>query len=101
MTLNEQPIGALIAIDRTKKREAELARAETAATESARLANARYESGLIDFQTLLNAQATMLNAQDGHTAAIAARANASIQLFKALGGGWQPNAIASAQTGSK
>lgn len=92
---------ALVAIDRTKKREVELARAETAATESARLANARYESGLIDFQTLLTAQATMLNAQDSHTAALAARANASIQLFKAIGGGWQPNALASAQTGSK
>ncbi len=92
---------ALVAIDRTKKRETELARAETAATESARLANARYESGLIDFQTLLTAQQTMLSAQDSHTAAIAARTNASIQLFKALGGGWQPNALASAQTGSK
>jgi outer membrane protein TolC len=43
----------------------------------------------------------MLNAQDSHTAALAARANASIQLFKAIGGGCQPNAFASAQTGSK
>jgi NodT family efflux transporter outer membrane factor (OMF) lipoprotein len=92
---------ALVAIDRTKRREGELAKAEAAATESARLANARYESGLIDFQTLLTAQQTMLSAQDSHTAAIAARANASIQLFKALGGGWQPNTLASAQTGSK
>lgn len=92
---------ALIAIDRTRRREGELAKAETAATESARLANARYESGLIDFQTLLNAQASMLNAQDSHTAALASRANASIQLFKALGGGWQPAGLASAQTGTQ
>ena len=80
---------------------ASLELAKVTPTESARLANARYESGLIDFQTLLTAQQTMLSAQDSHTAAIAARTNASIQLFKALGGGWQPNALASAQTGSK
>src|SRR5690606_35000248 len=92
---------ALVAIDRTKVRETELATAETAARETVRLAEARYESGLIDFQTLLNAQQTLLNAQDSHTAARAARANASIQLFKALGGGWQPAALASAQTGSQ
>jgi len=92
---------ALVAIDRTKLRETELTTAETAARETVRLAEARYESGLIDFQTLLNAQQTLLNAQDSHTAARAARANASIQLFKALGGGWQPAALASAQTGSQ
>ena len=79
----------------------QVATGETAASEAARLANTRYESGLIDFQTLLNAQQSLLSAQDSRTAARAARANASIQLFKALGGGWQPAALASAQTGSQ
>ncbi len=92
---------ALVSIDRTKAREAELVRAEDAARASVQLANARYESGLIDFQTLLNAQQSLLSATDGRTAARAARATASIQLFKALGGGWQPAALASAQTGSQ
>jgi multidrug efflux system outer membrane protein len=93
---------SLVAIDRTKARELQLETAEAAARESARLAQTRYESGLIDFQTLLNAQQSMLSAQDSRTAARAARANASIQLFKALGGGWQPaSALATAQTGSQ
>ncbi|MBO9576435.1 MAG: efflux transporter outer membrane subunit [Sphingobium sp.] len=92
---------ALVAIDRTKARETQLVTAANAAREAARLANARYESGLIDFQTLLNAQQSMLSAQDSQTAARAARANASIQLFKALGGGWQPASLASAQTGTR
>ncbi len=91
---------ALIAIDRTKAREALLVTAETAARTSAELAQTRYESGLIDFQTLLNAQATQLSAQDSHTTAIAARANASIQLFKALGGGWSASTLAVASTAS-
>lgn len=92
---------ALVAIDRTKRRETELTTAETAARASEQLASVRYQTGLIDFQTLLNAQQSLLSAQDSHTTALAARANASIQLFKALGGGWQPAALASAQTGSQ
>ncbi len=92
---------ALVAIDRTRTRETLLATAETAAKASEELASTRYQAGLIDFQTLLNAQQSLLSAQDSHTAARAARANASIQLFKALGGGWQPATLASAQTGSQ
>jgi len=91
---------ALVAIDRTKARETLLLTAETAARTSAQLAQARYESGLIDFQTLLNAQQTQLSAQDSHTTSLAARANASIQLFKALGGGWSSSTLAAASTAS-
>ena len=92
---------ALVSIDRNKTREAQLAIAETAALQSEQLASTRYQAGLIDFQTLLNAQQSLLSAQDSHTVARAARAQASIQLYKALGGGWQPATLASAQTGPK
>jgi outer membrane protein, multidrug efflux system len=93
---------ALVAIDRSKARQAQLAIAETAARESVRLATARYQAGLIDFQSLLNSQQSLLNTQDTHTTARAARASATIQLYKALGGGWDvPAATALAQTGSR
>jgi NodT family efflux transporter outer membrane factor (OMF) lipoprotein len=103
---------ALVAVDRSKAREAQLAIAETAARASVRLASARYQAGLIDFQSLLTSQASLLSTQDSHTVALASRASAAIQLYKALGGGWDASATpsplttaapaaASAQTGSK
>jgi NodT family efflux transporter outer membrane factor (OMF) lipoprotein len=96
---------ALVAVDRSKAREIQLGIAEDAARESVRLATARYQAGLIDFQTLLNSQASLLNTQDSHTVSRANRASAAIQLYKALGGGWDVPATAAAsapaQTGSK
>ncbi|HWJ68629.1 MAG TPA: efflux transporter outer membrane subunit [Sphingobium sp.] len=88
LTALEDVENALVSIDRTKARESELIIAETAARESVSLAEAQYQSGLIDFQSLLSAQQSLLSAQDGAASARAARASASIQLFKALGGGW-------------
>lgn len=88
LTALEDVENALVSIDRTKARESELMIAETAARESVSLAEAQYQSGLIDFQALLSAQQSLLSAQDSRTSARAARASASIQLFKALGGGW-------------
>lgn len=88
LTALEDVENALVSIDRTKAREGELITAETAARQSVTLAEAQYQSGLIDFQALLSTQQSLLSAQDGRTSARAARASASIQLFKALGGGW-------------
>ncbi|TZG26136.1 efflux transporter outer membrane subunit [Sphingomonas montanisoli] len=49
----------------------------------------QYRAGLIDFQALLDAQRTRLSSQDSEAQARAARATATIQLYKALGGGWE------------
>jgi outer membrane protein, multidrug efflux system len=67
--------------------------AESAARNSAIYARDRYRSGLIDFQTLLEAERSLLSSQDSRTTARAARATASVQLYKALGGGWSPDDI--------
>ncbi|HET8612696.1 MAG TPA: efflux transporter outer membrane subunit [Sphingomonas sp.] len=65
----------------------------TSATEDSRnaliLADSQYRAGLIDFQTVLDAQRTLLASQDGLAVARADRATALVQLYKALGGGWQ------------
>ncbi len=74
------------------EREAALLDAEASALISLQLAEIRYRSGAVDFQTLLDTQRSVLTVQDSRASANAARSTAAIQLFKALGGGWPANA---------
>jgi NodT family efflux transporter outer membrane factor (OMF) lipoprotein len=64
------------------------------AAESARLAallaQNRYTSGLIDFQTVLLTQRTLLTAQDNVASTTADVSADHVRLYKALGGGWNP-----------
>ena len=50
-----------------------------------------YTSGIIDFQTVLQTQRTQLGAQDSEASAQADLASDHVRLYKALGGGWQPD----------
>ncbi len=59
-----------------------------AAKNAALLARSQYQSGLIDFQTLLTTESQLLSARNAHAASEAERANAFIALNQALGGGW-------------
>jgi NodT family efflux transporter outer membrane factor (OMF) lipoprotein len=63
------------------------------AAESARNANALartlYQAGSADFQKVLDTDRTRLSAEDGLASADADLLTAVIQLYKALGGGWQ------------
>lgn len=74
------------------EREAALLDAEQSALISLQLAEIRYRSGAVDFQTLLDTQRSVLTVQDSRASANAARSTAAIQLFKALGGGWPADA---------
>lgn len=85
---------ALVAIRTAREREEALARAEVSARESVKLAEIRYRSGEISFQQLLDAQRSLLGAQDSRQSAVAARSIAAVSLFKALGGGWPANELA-------
>ena len=58
------------------------------AREAYRIVQVQYREGSIDFLGLLDAQRTLLAAQDAQITVIQARLNATISLFKALGGGW-------------
>ena len=69
--------------------------AEEAARNAAVLARSQYQAGLIDFQTLLDTERSLLTTEDSRATARADRAAASVRLFKALGGGWDPAAPAS------
>lgn len=58
-----------------------------AATQALTLARQRYEAGLIDFTTLLDAQRTLLTLQTSRVGAEVERRQNLVRLFKALGGG--------------
>ena len=62
--------------------------AERAASDSLDLTRRQYESGAVDYTTLLTAQQTYNNAVVTRVRAQAARYSDTVALFQALGGGW-------------
>ena len=87
---------ALVALSASREREAALERALESARTAALLASQRHASGLIDFQTVLETQRTLLNVQDSVTSAQAEVAAAHVRLYKALGGGWSAAGVENA-----
>lgn len=81
---------ALVALSDTRLREQALVDAADAARNAALYARHRYASGLIDFQTVLSTERSLLTIEDNLASAEAARLTALVQLYKALGGGWSP-----------
>lgn len=81
---------ALAALRDDRMRTIQLRSAANAATSAASLARAQYESGLVDFQTVLQTQRTQLGTQSDLASARADVASDHVRLVKALGGGWTP-----------
>ena len=80
---------AMAALANTREREVSLSLAVDQSQSALLFAQSQYRAGLVDFQTLLDSERTLLTSQDGAAVARADRASALIQLYKALGGGWQ------------
>ncbi|MBM3580917.1 MAG: efflux transporter outer membrane subunit [Alphaproteobacteria bacterium] len=72
------------------EQEASQAVAVLAAREARRLADVRYKEGAVDYLAVLEAQRTLLQAEDGAVQVRLARLNAVVGLYKALGGGIGP-----------
>ncbi|MBP6251652.1 MAG: efflux transporter outer membrane subunit [Rubrivivax sp.] len=87
---------ALVAIQGDRERLARLQAAATAAGNAELLARQRYQSGLIDFASVLGTQRTLLTAQDSVASTQASLSASHVQLYRALGGGWTPEAEAAA-----
>jgi len=81
---------ALVSLSTSRERLATLRRAAEAARNASLLARFRYNSGLIDFQSVLQTQVTLLSVEDSVANAQDALGVAHVHLYKALGGGWQP-----------
>jgi NodT family efflux transporter outer membrane factor (OMF) lipoprotein len=80
---------ALVALRGNRERLVRLQAAADAAGNAALLAQQRYSSGLIDFQSVLETQRTLLSTQDGVATTVASVSADHVRLYKALGGGWQ------------
>jgi NodT family efflux transporter outer membrane factor (OMF) lipoprotein len=80
---------ALAALQGDRERLARLQAAADAAGNAALLAQQRYRSGLIDFQSVLETQRTLLSTQDSVATTVASVSADHVRLYKALGGGWR------------
>lgn len=60
-----------------------------AAEEAERIATLRYEEGVIDYQSVLNAQNTLFSARTAVLDNKLQRLNAMLNFYQALGGGWE------------
>jgi NodT family efflux transporter outer membrane factor (OMF) lipoprotein len=83
---------ALTAFAEEQERNDALMEATQSAQRAADLARDQYASGLIDFQTVLDAERTLLSAQDQVAQSKGQVSSNLISLYKALGGGWTPMA---------
>jgi NodT family efflux transporter outer membrane factor (OMF) lipoprotein len=101
LTSLEEIQNALEALQAARARETQFAIALDAARNSELLARTQYRSGLTDFQQLLEAERTLLAARDGVASSRGDEALALVQLYRALGGGWDAAAHFQAASGAR
>lgn len=89
---------AVVALDAAQRRERDYAEALDAANNQAVLARMQYQTGLTDFTTLSSAESALLSARNSLAQAQSDKASALVQLYTALGGGWDSTSIPEAQT---
>lgn len=94
----EEVENALVAHAAARERIAARRAAAEAARNAALLARRMYESGLADFQKLLETERTLLSAEDNLATAEASQLSSLIKLYKALGGGWEQPAQAAPES---
>ncbi len=93
LTSLEDVENAIVALDSAKQRAQQFTIALEAANNSALLTRLQYRSGLTDFTTLNTTEAQLLSARNGLAQAQADQSTALIQLYLALGGGWDATSI--------
>jgi multidrug efflux system outer membrane protein len=98
LTALEDVENGLVAFQTAKDRHTQFAEALDAANNTAILARSEYRAGLTDFQTLLTSEQALINARDGFATSSADEALAIVQLYRALGGGWDPLANPETET---
>jgi NodT family efflux transporter outer membrane factor (OMF) lipoprotein len=80
---------ALTAYDNEQRRRAQLTQAVAQSQRQLSLARDRYTQGIADFLSVLDAQRTLLSAQQQLTDSTTTISTNLVQLYKALGGGWE------------
>lgn len=87
----EDAENSLAAYANSRERALALQLAASAARNAAEMARQRYDSGLIDYQSLLDTERSRLSNEDNLASAEMDQLAALIGLYKALGGGWNEN----------
>jgi NodT family efflux transporter outer membrane factor (OMF) lipoprotein len=75
---------------REYERQASLAKAATAARAAVAIAQDQYKNGLADFNSVLDAQRSLLTFEEAAALSEGAITTHLIRVYKALGGGWAP-----------
>ncbi|HMJ64383.1 MAG TPA: efflux transporter outer membrane subunit [Candidatus Binatia bacterium] len=86
LTALEEAEGALVDFGREQSRQRFLQTSAEASQKAADLAHQRYESGVTDFLSVLDAERTLLDAQDRLAASQTRTVTALVAVYKALGG---------------
>lgn len=89
LTALEDVDNSLVGFNQQRERVEKLVVQATESRRAADLAKLRYDAGRTDYLELLDAERTQLSAEDQLAEAEAAINTRAVQLYKALGGGWQ------------
>ncbi|MEO1083612.1 MAG: TolC family protein, partial [Acidobacteriota bacterium] len=92
----ESALSSYRAVDR---RIAALEAAVQSASEAAELADQRYAAGLVDLLSVLDTEQTVFSTEEQLVIAKGDQVAAFSNLYRALGGGWDPNSTPSASGG--
>ena len=87
----EEVESSLVDYVEERQRQGALARAVTAADRSVELVKTLYTTGFSDFQNVLDAERTLFSRQDELAASEGLVVQNLVRLYKALGGGWNPD----------
>lgn len=84
----EETENALVSHARARERLQYLTESASASGRAAELARVRYENGVIDFLQVLDAERTLLTAEDQLAQSRTETVTSLVAVYKALGGGW-------------
>ena len=93
LTSLEDVENAVVALRTAQARTVQFRIAFDAASNSAILARSQYRAGLTDFTTLNQTETQLLSARNNLTTAASDESTALVQLFAALGGGWDAGTV--------
>jgi len=84
---------ASLALDKTEEQRVLLAQTVVASERALEIANTRYREGYADFQRVLDAQRVVFTQADRKLQNDGQHLRALVAIYKALGGGWSPDAM--------
>ncbi|MDZ3991617.1 TolC family protein [Pseudomonas sp. Teo4] len=92
----EESANAFSDYGKRQQRLLSLIRQSEASRKAADLASVRYREGTVDYLVLLDAERERLSAEDAQAQGEVELYRGIVSIYKALGGGWQPETVASA-----